>query len=295
MPTSTPSQQWKVPLLYAHEHQSCHNYSNTLKAPIGIVNLHKGEVFKNKLEANEVIYAHKGRIAIQCEPELRKFYITEQQFFALPMSNSAKATALEDSLLIIMRMHTVDSLCERLSFESLQTLQKKTGEENAILNAVKPVEQFFNGLADTMEAGILCQRYQEVKLREFLLLLRHFYKKEEVAAMLSSILSSDMKFWSFVMSNHEKVNSTQEFAQLLPMTVDSFERKFKKVFGVTVKHFIDHNKGVRAKSYLIGTQMAVKDISAKLGFDESSNFTRFFKRMYKLSPLDFREKNKNFI
>lgn len=292
MPVKTPRQnRTAIAIPHKEEHLACHNYSDDRNTPITIVNLKKGDTHQETLLTNELIYIKEGKVDVVCNLTLKQIKANMHQIFALPIHTIGKATAIEDSQMVIVRLYDVSGLCDRLSFESLNALYESNNIKEKILNTVEPIDEFFDFLTATMESGILCRNYLNMKVTELMFLLRHLYTKEDIAAMLCSVISGDMDFWYFVTKNWSKVNNSQEFAGLLSMTVPSFERKFKAVFGISPKKFIEYNKGLHAKRYLSATRMPVKDISIQLGFEEPNNFARFFKRMYGISPTDFRVKS----
>ena len=62
-----------------------------------------------------------------------------------------------------------------------------------------------------------------------------------------------------------------------------------KHLNVICKEFIDQYIMLEAKRYLLSSQSSIKEISYQLGFDEPTNFQKYFKRHSKLTPRSFRE------
>lgn len=64
-----------------------------------------------------------------------------------------------------------------------------------------------------------------------------------------------------------------------------------KLFGKTPKEIIDDKILLEAKRILAHTSESVKEICYYLGFEEPTNFIKYFKKHSNLTPTEFREKN----
>ena len=63
----------------------------------------------------------------------------------------------------------------------------------------------------------------------------------------------------------------------------------KQVLGKTTGEVIKGQFNEKAKALLIQSELSIKEIAQQLGFKEVSNFSRFFKRINKVSPYYYRE------
>jgi len=68
-------------------------------------------------------------------------------------------------------------------------------------------------------------------------------------------------------------------------------RLFKKHTGISITDYIIHARIERAKELLRSTNRRVNDIALEVGFESASYFTRFFKRLIQMTPVEFREKS----
>lgn len=62
--------------------------------------------------------------------------------------------------------------------------------------------------------------------------------------------------------------------------------------GVSAKQLIEDRVLLETKRLLVHTQLTIKEIGHSLGFNDPTNFNKFFKRYIKLTPLEFRDLNK---
>ncbi|WP_272642918.1 helix-turn-helix domain-containing protein [Marinomonas mediterranea] len=58
--------------------------------------------------------------------------------------------------------------------------------------------------------------------------------------------------------------------------------------GVTAKAYITARINLEAKRLLARTDLPVSTIAEKLGFEEATNFSKFFKRETAVPPAEFR-------
>ncbi|MFT5253801.1 MAG: AraC family transcriptional activator of pobA, partial [Flavobacteriales bacterium] len=65
-----------------------------------------------------------------------------------------------------------------------------------------------------------------------------------------------------------------------------------KVLGKSPKGIIDYRVMLEAKRLMAHTNESVKEIAFNLGFEEPTNFIKFFKKHALTTPIEFREKNR---
>jgi AraC-like DNA-binding protein len=73
-------------------------------------------------------------------------------------------------------------------------------------------------------------------------------------------------------------------------TVKSLTRATLDVTGLTAKTFIASRITLEAKRLLVLTALPTTVIADRIGFDEASNFVKFFRREVGCSPGEFRRK-----
>ncbi|MEN9701160.1 MAG: hypothetical protein RIR55_475, partial [Bacteroidota bacterium] len=63
-----------------------------------------------------------------------------------------------------------------------------------------------------------------------------------------------------------------------------------KVLGKSPKVLIDERVVLEAKRLLAHTTSSIKEIGFELGFDEPTNFIKYFRKHVASTPIDFRSK-----
>jgi AraC family transcriptional activator of pobA len=81
------------------------------------------------------------------------------------------------------------------------------------------------------------------------------------------------------------------YAKQIIITEKRLNQATTKVLGKTPKEIIDDRIMLEAKRILAHTTGSVKEIAYHLGFEEPTNFIKYFKKHSSLTPTEFREKN----
>ncbi len=86
-----------------------------------------------------------------------------------------------------------------------------------------------------------------------------------------------------------KLHSTSYYAEKLSVHPNHLNAVIKSVSGITALNHIHKHILSLAKSYLAQTQWSVKEIAYSLHFESPNNFSSFFKKHTRLTPLEYRE------
>jgi len=87
--------------------------------------------------------------------------------------------------------------------------------------------------------------------------------------------------------------SVEKLSDILCMSGGNLNRRIKSITGVTTKQYILRLQLEHSRDLLLGdAQMAIQDVALKSGFEDANNFSRAFKRLYGVSPTDFRNNRK---
>tara|TARA_R110001606_G_scaffold390303_1_gene557139 strand:- start:1030 stop:1629 length:600 start_codon:yes stop_codon:yes gene_type:complete len=97
-----------------------------------------------------------------------------------------------------------------------------------------------------------------------------------------------LKFSKLVSDNICENISVNEYASKLNLTADKLNEICKENYGQSPKTIILEKKITEAKRLLYFTDLSVKEIAFRLGFEDSSYFSRIFKQKANLSPTEFK-------
>jgi AraC-like DNA-binding protein len=79
-----------------------------------------------------------------------------------------------------------------------------------------------------------------------------------------------------------------EYANLFPMSLKKINHISQAFSGKSVKQLVDERLVLEIQRLLLNTDLSVKEIAFKTGFDEIPNFVNYFKKHCNCSPTDFR-------
>lgn len=129
------------------------------------------------------------------------------------------------------------------------------------------------------------------QLYALLLRLKIFHGQQEARkGSTSATLTRFKRFQLLVERNFSKWHRVADYAKVIGCSEKSLNRAVSDTVGMTAKIFIASRINLEAKRLLAHTAMPVGLISDQIGFDEATNFVKFFKREVGCSPGDFRRR-----
>lgn len=113
-------------------------------------------------------------------------------------------------------------------------------------------------------------------------------------ALDSHALLRFTRFQKLVEEHFAEWSQVSEYAILLGCTERSLTRATRAVAGASAKAFISARVNLEAKRLLVHTDFPIGVIAEKLGFEEATHFSKFFKREMGCTPLEFRRRQSAF-
>jgi AraC family transcriptional regulator, transcriptional activator of pobA len=122
---------------------------------------------------------------------------------------------------------------------------------------------------------------------------RNLEPEFRVNGNLSRIEEITYQFENLIKSEYRKRLTINEYAERLYISPSYLREAVKQSTGKPAYKLIREYQILEAKSLLIQSEKTVKSIALELGFDDSSNFVKFFKKYAGLTPLSYRENPQN--
>ncbi len=122
--------------------------------------------------------------------------------------------------------------------------------------------------------------------------LKLLYNLSELESNSSRISENISKTVSYINTNYEKKITLDELAEISGYSKSRFMNVFSKAIGMTPIKYLNKIRISCAAELLASDGQSISEIAFACGFDDSLYFSRAFKKIYGISPSEFREKNK---
>lgn len=237
-------------LLYINEHFSCRNYLVDVTTGFKYEELPAGTVMKQaSVTQNYILLLLTGECTMTSGLYPQKIF-KEGEMVLIPKSSKFEGEAIRDVKVLVFSFDIPLSSCDKFTLESYADYCHTIEYNFSSIPIRFPLSDFANMMVFLLSKGMKCGHLFEIKHKEFFLLLRGFYTKEEIVTLLYPIISRTLSFKDFILDNYTKVQSIEELIERSHLSRSSFYQKFKSDFGVTAKQWIlkQQAKAVCAKA-----------------------------------------------
>lgn len=139
-------------------------------------------------------------------------------------------------------------------------------------------------------SNLLDIRFMELKRYIILMMLSKLFHRDDLIYMFRYKTSEDFEFRELVFRHYNCGVNAQELAALTGVPIATFNRKFKKTFGMSVLHWLNTRREISILMDLTTTDMTIKEIAAKYNLTPNY-FSDFCKMHLGDTPSSFREKD----
>jgi len=101
-------------------------------------------------------------------------------------------------------------------------------------------------------------------------------------------LNEFVELQNLIEQNAHKTIKVKDYAQMMHVSTKTLNNISKSIINKTAKEFIDEICIKQIKRLLINTSNTVKEIAFDTGFEETTNFYKYFKRHTQTTPEQFR-------
>ncbi len=98
------------------------------------------------------------------------------------------------------------------------------------------------------------------------------------------------RYRSAVEQEFHRWHRVADYAKILGCSEKTLGRTTLEITGINAKAYLSQRIALEAKRLLVHTGLSVSVIADTLGFDEATNFVKFFRREAGCSPSDFRKR-----
>ena len=277
-------------LCHVEEQASCFQYG--AKQPsIEVVELKGGNDIQFSSDSNKILFMISGTLNVSGKKVQNKKIKTGESVL-IPSQTPCVATAMKDANIVVMRLDFNISFCGNLSLEQLLEQHgkiKKEAHNIGILTPNPKLTHFAHAMQEYVNDGLKCSYFYDVKIREFLFLIRACYDEQKIFEFFKPIYSSNFVFSNNVHKNLEKVKTARELAKLLNYSLSGFEKKFKRIFRSSPYQWMQKQRAKKIYHEIHCTQKTFTEIAFKYGFASPAHFNVFCKLSFGQKPGDIRK------
>lgn len=159
------------------------------------------------------------------------------------------------------------------------------GEDNMLKDVLASMEKELMQPSDLFKPDILRNL-----LHNFLLLSERESREQNHSLARSDVdLDYVISFKGLLETNYTKFKQVGTYAKQLYITEKRLNQATSKTLGKSPKQLIDERIVLESKRLLVYTKESVKEIGFKLGFEEPTNFVKYFKKHCLHTPTEFRD------
>ncbi len=202
-------------------------------------------------------------------------YYTGISIYISPDDLDAKAKYLEN----IMGF-TFESLIKNLCVN--ETLFIKHGSDK--------IQNIFNSIYDIPEEIII--PYLKVKIQELFLYLSTIDTdvncKDRIYFTKSNV-DIAKNIYSYVLDNFDRNITYQELSNQFNIKLTTMKSCYKSIYGENINDTLRKTRLKEAAKLIIETDLKIIDVALQVGYSNHNAFSSAFKKLYNISPSEFRK------
>jgi AraC-like DNA-binding protein len=169
---------------------------------------------------------------------------------------------------------------EILGVPKIQLSQKEFSE---IFNLVSRIREEYFQVNDDYSLGI-------IRSELHILIAKLFRIKSQSHSIIGDrkYLSEFIAFQDLVEKNAASYTRVKDYAEMIGVSTKTLNTVTHHIVNKPAKEFVDEIRSKQIKRLLINTELSIKEIAYASGFEETTNFFKYFKRQTSLTPEQFR-------
>lgn len=176
-----------------------------------------------------------------------------------------------------------------LFYDLFSVSQISAGDDQSVIAQLfQQIEEELKNNKDSFQSDILRNALHNLLLQSERENLRYESKQIKKNADFDCVIL----FKDSLEVHFKEQKQVSFFAGQLSITEKRLNRATKSILGKTAKQVIDERVLLEAKRILAHTSESIKEIGYFLGFEEPTNFVKFFRKHHHSTPTVFREQLK---
>jgi AraC-like DNA-binding protein len=166
------------------------------------------------------------------------------------------------------------------------------------LHTIRPISSlanqaiytFIDEMISEQQKGLVFNtgEYQRNLLKNFLIQIER-NKRERTDIVCNDSLDLFMKFRKLLEQNVNYKLRVSDLCEQLGISPKQLNASLKLYNNTTAKQYIEDRILLEIKRLLVYSKLSIKEIAYEIGFDDPTNFTKYFKVRMKILPTDYRK------
>jgi len=203
--------------------------------------------------------------------------VNSQEMVMAQIDNLYEITMLEQTHLIICHVPLEAWYPEQSRIEDLFSATGSLSEKFFKLPVDEMIVRFLCLMEYYLKDGFRDPVFCDIKRQELFFLLFRYYQKSELAQFLQCILSKDIQFKKFVVSNYSHAGNVKELAKLANYSTSGFIKKFRKCFNDSPYKWMQKQKARQISIDINQGVKSLQEIAGEYNFSSYQHFSVFCK------------------
>lgn len=253
--------------------------------PLSLTN---GEEFQFETKSHFVVFLLQGAVkfAIDYRDEILLDY---PGIYLIPKGTYYEHQTIRDAELFVLSLRSSTDLLG-LSYDRLFDENKPKSKECHVLKMADALSAYFELLKNAISYDLANPDFIELKIKELMIIIKNQYGDTERMHFFHPLFESEPAFTDFVYTHYKQVKNVKALAELSCYSLSGFEKKFRKVFGVSPSKWLKSRMMIDVYNDLIKTGKPFKEISMERGFASPSHFNNFCKMSLGGTPGKLRKR-----
>lgn len=216
-------------------------------------------------------------------------FISKEQVHAFEPNMERKAYFLLFTEKFLEKSSLGSNLMQQLSLYNYHlyppVLHLKKKELIIFSELVKRIKTEFDAPDDALTEEIILS-----SLKIFLCLAERLRNKKQKFNPRQKYQQEYAQFQKLLKLHILQSRQVQFYADAMNISTKKLNRITREILNQPAKNYINDFLIIEMKRFLINTSLSIKEIAYKTGFDEATNFVKYFKKYTNTLPSDFRKK-----
>jgi AraC family transcriptional regulator, transcriptional activator of pobA len=175
------------------------------------------------------------------------------------------------------------AIFNKLNFLSINPLLSQE-ESDELLQCILLINKKYS-----VKNELLCQRILYDLASSYIGMIAQIYQKGFPAIKSNRLFEITSQFKTLLSANYQTMKRPNQYASEIKISPAYLNEAVKSTTGLSVRDCIQNEIILQAKRLLYYTDLTIKEISIKLGYDDWAYFTRLFTKSTNLTPSQFRK------